>query len=490
MNPSRSHLPKWLQSALGAFWYVAGSASIRVKVLGIVLGVIILLGIFVIFQINQILETVLLEELTLQGADISENMAAALSTMGEASPDEIERYLSDRRVHFSNASHNTHLEFAALISPEGAIIFDSVTEGVTVPSLSTLPPGTISGHGLFNVGRQLLVFTPIEGTPNYLALGFGTQIYAEFATRVTLQLFSLTLIMVAVGFAAAFLLTWILTRPILELVKATNAVINHDYSIRVERWANDEIGELSTAFNTMIADLEQAEKDRQERERMREQYLSGVILAQENERQRVARDLHDSVSQSLTSLLVGIQNIKSAPDTAAIQQQADELREVVAQTLDETRNLAWQLRPGMMGDQGLIPALEHYVQDFRARFDLPVDFVVQGLPSRLQPEIETSLYRIVQEGLTNIARYAKASAASVLLAYRNNMLRVIIEDNGIGFDVEKTRKEKQSLGLKGISERAGLIGGTLTIESSPGQGTSLFIEIPYTPKEVEQSQNA
>lgn len=486
MNPTMSRLPKWLQSALGAFWYVAGSASIRVKVLGIVLGVVILLGIFVMFQINRILNAVLIEELTMQATSISQDMAAPLSNIEEMSPEEIVSYLTDRRNHFSNANHNTHLEYAAVIDPQGAIVYES-TGGSTELDLTSIPPGTTPL--LLDSPHQLVVISPVEGTSYRLVLGFGTQIYTEFSTRVTLQLFSLTLVMVAVGFAAAFLLTWILTRPILDLVKATNAVINHDYSVRVERWANDEIGDLSTAFNTMIADLEQAEKDRQERERMREQYLSGVILAQENERQRVARDLHDSVSQSLTSLLVGIQNIRSAPDTDAVQHQADELREVVAQTLDETRKLAWQLRPGMLGDQGLILALEHYMQDFQARFELPVDFVVQGLPPRLPPEIETSLYRIVQEGLTNIARYAKATAVSVLITYRHNLLRVIIEDNGVGFDVEKTRKEKQSLGLKGIGERAGLIGGTLTIESNPGQGTSLFIEIPYTSNKAELKQN-
>lgn len=490
MNTSMSHLPKWMQSALGAFWFFAGSASVRVKVLGIVLGVVILLGIFVMFQINRILKTVLIDELTVQGTQIAHDMASDISEMGSASPEEIEAYLSGRREHFSNASHNTHLEYAAVISPEATVFSQSAAEGIPAPDLSVLPYGTTSDHGLIEQDHHLMVITPIPLTSNRLVLSFGTQAYSEFATGVTLQLFSITLVMVAVGFGAAFLLTWILTRPILDLVKATNAVIQHDYSVRVERWANDEIGELSSAFNTMIADLEQAEKDRQERERMRQQYLTGVILAQENERQRVARDLHDSVSQSLTSLLVGIQNIKNAPDTETVQHQADELRGVVAQTLDETRNLAWQLRPGMLGDQGLVVALERYIQDFTARFDVPVDFVTQGLPPGLPPEIETSLYRIVQEGLTNIARYAKATAASVLITYRNNILRVIIEDNGVGFDVEKTRKEKQSLGLKGIGERAGLVDGTLTIESSPGQGTSLFIEIPYSTKEAEHAPNA
>jgi signal transduction histidine kinase len=374
------------RSGFNFVWAVIGSVSVRVKILGIVLGVIVLLGIVVTIQINTIIQ--------------------AVAPANEAS---------------------------------------------------------------------FFAFT----LPNQLQ---------PTAAQITLQIFALTVLMIAVGFAAAFFLTWILTRPLLDLVRAAHAVEQGDFSVRVLRWADDEIGDLATAFNAMTEALQKAEQERQERERLREGYISGVITAQENERQRIARELHDSISQSLTALLLGVQHLKQSHALDDMRDHVDELREIIAQTLEETRTIARQLRPSLLDDLGLISALTHTIDDFRKRYDIPVDLVVNGLDSRLPPQLETTIYRIAQEGLTNVARYAKASAVSIIITQRNDTLRIIIEDNGIGFDVENVTRNSKSLGLQGIRERAGLFNGTLEIESHPGSGTSLFVEIPYTPPVPEFSE--
>lgn len=299
---------------------------------------------------------------------------------------------------------------------------------------------------------------------------------------VTGQLVAVTLVMIALGFAAAFFLTWIIVRPIKELVEATQAVSSGDFSRRVPRWANDEIGDLATAFNTMTESLAQAEQERRVQENLRARYVTGVIAAQEEERKRVARELHDSTGQSLTSLLVGLQNLKNASEPAEITQRIEELRAVTSATLDEVRNLAWQLRPSALDDLGLSSALENYIGEYRKRYGLSIDFVANGLTERLPLEMETSIYRIVQEGLTNIARHAEANHVSVMIDRRQDTLRIIVEDDGKGFDA-KTMREN-SLGLQGIRERAALFNGTLTIESQPDQGTSLFIMLPYSENPV------
>lgn len=444
------------------FWDYAGAVSIRVKVLGIVLGVIILLGTFVILQMRAVLTSALLHELEHQGH------ALALGTVEQAmlllETDDLETLnflLEERKAHYSSESHNTIVDYVFVQDADGDLVAGE-------------SPATSQTH-------TLEFTTPIPEMPYAVVLGLSLVPIDTTVHDVTFQLLSITLVMVAVGLAAAFFLTWVLTRPILYLVDATHAVAQGHYDRRVPRWANDELGDLATAFNSMIEALGRAEEERRERERLREQYINGVIAAQENERQRIARELHDGTSQSLTSLLVGLQNLKQARNEEEMRCRADELRDVVSKTLAEVHNIAWELRPSVLDDLGLVSALEHYVEDYRKRYDLAVVLVVTGLDGRLPSDLETTIYRIVQEGLTNVARHAKASSVNVILNQRGDHLRVIIEDDGRGFDLESVQHRAKSLGLKGIRERTALLGGSLSIESRPGKGTTLFIEVPAPP---------
>src|SRR5690606_17618773 len=125
-------------------------------------------------------------------------------------------------------------------------------------------------------------------------------------------------------------------------------------------------------------------------------------------------------------------------------------------TLDEVRTISWRLRPSVLDDLGLVVALERYIAEYRRRYTIQVDFAANGLDERLPAEQETSIYRIVQEGLTNIARYAQAKNASILIDRRNGTIRIIIEDDGVGFDANIIAQKNKSLGLHGIRERARL----------------------------------
>ncbi|HLV34744.1 MAG TPA: histidine kinase [Spirillospora sp.] len=455
-----------LQSRLfQRFWDVAGSVSIRVKVLGIVLGVIVMLGLFVTLQMRYVLMETLTQELLEQGDALNHQFIEEIERLlRTGNIQSLEFYLLDRHIHYSSEGHNTLVEYIQVEDGTGAVIATS---------------RSLTGADVEANADILQLVMPSHNLGFVLKLGLAkTNIY-KTVSEVTLQLLAITLIMVAVGFGAAFFLTWILTRPIYNLVEATQAVTEGDFNRRVPRWANDEIGELASAFNTMTASLAQAERERAERERLRAEYVSNVIVAQEEERKRIARELHDSTSQLLTSLLVGLKNLKESRDPDETSRRIDALREVVGHTLDEVRTLAWQLRPSALDDLGLLSALRHYIDDYQQRYTIQVDFASNGIDERLPPEIETSIYRIVQEALTNVARHSQASAASVIIDYRRNAIRIIVEDNGIGFALEDTRGRK-SLGLQGIRERAALFNGRLTVESQPGHGTSLFIEIPVT----------
>jgi signal transduction histidine kinase len=169
----------------------------------------------------------------------------------------------------------------------------------------------------------------------------------------------------------------------------------------------------------------------------------------------------------------------------ASQSKATDLRDVASKTLDEVHDLSMRLRPRVLDDLGLSAALERLVSEWQSRFKIPVDIAIQ-LGERLSGEVETAIYRIIQETLTNIARHAQAKSASILVERYGDMVRAIVEDDGIGFDAKENHGERH-LGLLGMRERAELLNGTVTIESSLDHGTSVFIEIPLQFEKMEAS---
>ncbi len=255
---------------------------------------------------------------------------------------------------------------------------------------------------------------------------------------------------------------------------AIKSLSQGDLDQRVAIKGNDEIGELAAAFNYMTEELH-------DKEVLRGRLLERIITVQEDERKRIARELHDETGQALTSLMVGLKVLEGATCLEEVRSTAGQLRATAAQTLGSLHSLALELRPSVLDDLGLVAALKRYVKDYATGFGLDADFETVGLEDkRLTPQVETTLYRIVQEALTNVARHAEASHVSVLLEQRRGSVIAIVEDDGRGFDVESvlTSGQPTRLGLHGMQERASLVGGKLTVESTPGIGTTVFIEIP------------
>jgi signal transduction histidine kinase len=223
-----------------------------------------------------------------------------------------------------------------------------------------------------------------------------------------------------------------------------------------------------------------------QRDLRRGQLLERAMAAQEEERKRIARELHDQTGQSLTSLLLGLHALEVEADSPSgltvSPAHLQDLKAIVADTLDGVRELALGLRPSVLDDLGLVPALRRYVRTFNTRHQLVIDFQMVGLEGvRLPAAVETALYRIVQEALTNVVQHASASRVSLLLEARTGAAAVIVEDDGCGFEVDRLMRgpaDKRWLGLYGMRERAELLGGTLTVESVPGAGTTVFVEVP------------
>jgi signal transduction histidine kinase len=210
-------------------------------------------------------------------------------------------------------------------------------------------------------------------------------------------------------------------------------------------------------------------------ERIARDALRRVVDAQEQERRRLARELHDETGQALTSILLGLKTLEETMATEEARAATAELRERVVATLQDVRGLAVELRPSALDDFGLAAALERLTASFADQTGIAVDFETALRDERLPGEVETALYRIVQEALTNVVKHAQARRVSILLTRTSGSVKAVIEDDGRGIGNDST---SGGFGLVGMRERLSLLGGRLEIESDPGSGTTIAAEVP------------
>jgi PAS domain S-box-containing protein len=221
------------------------------------------------------------------------------------------------------------------------------------------------------------------------------------------------------------------------------------------------------------------ERGKHEAERARAELLAHLVFVQEDERRRIARDMHDQFGEQLTALSFRIALLKEAcAQDAALAGHAEAL-ESIAQRLDrDVDHLVWELRPTALDDLGLRAALTNYVQEWSQRANIAAELHTSGLlDDRLAPEVETALYRIAQEALTNVAKHSGARRVEVILERRSDCVLLILEDDGVGFEQSQSGAARQGFGLVGMQERAALVGASVQIESTPGKGTTIFVRM-------------
>jgi signal transduction histidine kinase len=223
--------------------------------------------------------------------------------------------------------------------------------------------------------------------------------------------------------------------------------------------------------------------DRKRSEELRTALLRKIVRTQEDERKRIAREIHDHIGQQMTGLQLKLQLLLDKYEKDS--ELTDEITQVksIADRIDsEVDFLAWELRPSVLDDLGLPAAINKFVREWSTHFSIPAEFHQIGLDGKhLLPEIEINLYRIGQEALNNIAKHAKASNVSVLLKKRDHDVSLIIEDDGIGFEPREKAiitGDDRGMGLLGMKERAELVGGSIEIESSSGNGTTIYVRVP------------
>jgi len=270
---------------------------------------------------------------------------------------------------------------------------------------------------------------------------------------------------------------------VLRLSREVQDIAAHPQNtIRVTENNQDELGTLSNHINLMLTALENAREELNNRyeevqtSRVRLQELSHKLLqVHEEERRWLARELHDEIGQYLTALKLRLdQNHLVVTDGAPQLQQAQTL---VNELIHKVRQISLDLRPNILDDLGLLPALEWYLDRYRQQTAIQVQFTHQGLAQqRFSPETELTVFRVIQESLTNVARHARTDFVMVSVDARGQMLEFSIEDNGLGFDVSE--KTFNSNGLVGMTERVVLLQGKLTIDSKPGKGTRIAVKLP------------
>ena len=259
--------------------------------------------------------------------------------------------------------------------------------------------------------------------------------------------------------------------PLVTRGKSVGVVIAHDRLGPVRTFTDEELrlAETLAARAAVAVDLS---------ERVSRDAVRRVLEAQELERARLARELHDETGQALTSILLGLKPLEQSASDEETRASIAGVRELVVSTLQDVRRLAVELRPSALDDFGLGTAVERLVETFRERSGLQVDLEEQLATERVPGDVETTVYRIVQEALTNVAKHADATRVSILLVQRGASLVAVIEDDGRGF--EPGAVTDTSLGLAGMRERVALVGGRLRIESSANGKTAIVAEIPLS----------
>ncbi|MDI6773394.1 MAG: sensor histidine kinase [bacterium] len=286
---------------------------------------------------------------------------------------------------------------------------------------------------------------------------------------------------VAISLAVNYVVLRVLLRPLDHLQRAVDAVRAGEPGVQVARQgiSDERFEHLADTFDRMLATLEESA------ERLRS--LPGQILrAQEEERRRIARELHDEAAQSITSLLVRLRLLEQSQTPELARQRVRELRDLTMRALEDVRRIALELRPSVLDDLGLVDALHAHVDALNAAGGTRVTLLADSLDGRLPDDVELAFYRVAQEALTNVRRHAHAPQARVRLRRSGSEIILEVEDEGAGFDPRGSPPAGTGLGLAGMRERMALIGGEIMVRSSPGRGTTIVARVDLTGRENQR----
>jgi len=357
--------------------------------------------------------------------------------------------------------------------------------GVSREGVPLLTAFAHTKHGGWSISsgipRDILLAPVRETTRNLMLLGFAILALAVILAvgigrRIAVPVIGLVPAAEAVGHGE---------RSLLQLTPLTEANVVarslFDAGERLQRTAAEReaaieaLGRSEQMYRALAEDLAKVDEERTA-------LLSRMVLAQENERKRIARELHDSLAQYLTALRLKLNSMTQLSDNARLRPEAvDELSALIGELGTAVNRMAWELRPVALDELGLRSAVDHYLEEWAELANLQVDTEIDLNGHELPQAVEATLFRVLQEATTNVLRHADASRVGVILEATADSVRLIVEDDGKGFVADSSRlpfAAARQFGLLGMRERLALVHGDLDVESTPDQGTTLFIKIP------------
>lgn len=455
--------------------------SFRYKIMGLVLAVVIFLGLAVIWETRGSMVTSLRTQLDQR----------ALSTAKAVAAQSTELILTGNRYGLQQLlldvrRNSTDIRYIFVEDATGRVLAHTFGPGFPtnllkynrlVPAEGASQQVILTDEGLMHDAAVAL----LGGQLGTVRVGLSEVDLWRAIWEASGRLLIMTTIFSVFFVMAGYLLTEILAKPVRELAQATKTVARGDLNSVVTISSHDEFGQLAQSFNQMTDSLRRSRAEIQELSDLRAELLEKIVTTQETERQRIARELHDETGGALTGILLrlkALENQLTADRAIDIKAALFELRQAVGDALTGVRRMALELRPVVFDELGLTGALQKMVRDYSEKFNININLeVMEVLDNRLPQKVEFAIYRVVQESLNNVIKHAKASEVSILLEPRDKGVRLILEDNGRGFD-QDSPSCKRGLGLFGIRERVNLLGGNLTIESEVGQGTTIYADIP------------
>lgn len=458
------------------------SVPLRAKILGLALGLILALSFVTISlvrqELNSNIESALREESNLVAGELSYQardfllindifgLNSTLKNMQKNRPDI--RYIFVHNHHNHVLAHT----FGNLFPSE--LLFSTIPNNNGQPFTQKI----ITNEGSI-WDTQAEIFPDGDA---FVRVGVKGDNLRRQLSSLTGSLIKTTGAVATVGVILSLFLSWLIAKPVMQLLSATREIRRGKYDFPLVKEADDEIGKLIKGFTEMARSLAQAEKIRNDKEKLQKEFLQRLMAGQEGERKRIARELHDQTGQALASCMVELKLLEETKDSEKFHQGTARLKKSITQELEALHSLAMDLRPSVLDDLGLIPATEMFIKNYEHRHNITIHLNLLGpIKERLDPCVETCTYRIIQESLTNISKYAKATEASIFLERKQSLLRGGIEDNGVGFEIESVDPSK-SMGLYGMRERIELLGGKFTLNSDREIGTMITFEIPVKPE--------
>jgi signal transduction histidine kinase len=478
---------KWWRTA--SFYF-----RINVVIVSLVLLLGATLGVVVIVSNGMLLE----RELDKRGAEIGSSVAALSS----------ESILLDERfvlheIATTARRDSEDVRYILIVDYAGRVLAHTFVDGIPEGLPRALPAGlprppaadadAAAGYAVTrfrsNEGPLREIVVPVEhGAVGYVRVGMSEQ---DMRRLLGKSIRSFSLITLAVCLLAAMVATRLAYRivhPIRQLARAAQQIRRGDYGVRIRDDEQAEVGHLASAFKEMVAALKRQNgenetllKELRAKDALHVKLLKKLISAQEDERKRISRELHDEAGQSLASLLAYLQLLLAGGVTSRQEESIKQIKQLVVGILGGLREMAVELRPPALDDLGLVPAMAKYIDTYALQREMAVVFAPQQDDPAIDGAVALALYRILQESLTNISRHAGATAAHVSLAVCDDEVVMDIRDNGQGFDdasLPSLFDSGSRLGIHGMKERVELLEGRFSIESQPGRGTAIHVTLP------------